>query len=263
MTGSDLTARIEGELKVRELVRRQSVTLAPCRAVPGGQRHHLYVYRVVDGWACSVRSIAEGRKQFTQLFLTGDFIGLPNLFASIPEQTVQTLSRTVLERVEATHLKQVFSHDPQVATWCFNRLVHDLNSLGDWIVALGRANAEERLARLFIHLRERLVCAGVIEATCWHYPLPLTQIQLADLLALTPVHINRVLRSFRERGIVIVGSGTVNILDDAGLRACAEALLDSETAPPGRRAKIGSTGARLVTEVLPHSAISLATAMRP
>jgi DNA-binding transcriptional regulator LsrR (DeoR family) len=51
--------------------------------------------------------------------------------------------------------------------------------------------------------------------------MPLTQMQLADHLGITSVHVNRVLRVFREAGVISVRDGEVTIdnLDELARRA--------------------------------------------
>jgi hypothetical protein len=52
--------------------------------------------------------------------------------------------------------------------------------------------------------------------------LPLNQYLLADALGLTAIHVNRVLRQLRERGLVTFREGSVVFHDLAGLRNLAE-----------------------------------------
>ena len=49
------------------------------------------------------------------------------------------------------------------------------------------------------------------------YTLPMTQEQLADATGLTPVHVNRVLKTLDEMGLVQKLKGSVQIHDFAGL----------------------------------------------
>jgi len=50
---------------------------------------------------------------------------------------------------------------------------------------------------------------------------PLNQSLIADVLGLSDVHINRVLRKLREQNLLIVREGEVSILDLRGLRNLA------------------------------------------
>jgi DNA-binding transcriptional regulator LsrR (DeoR family) len=54
----------------------------------------------------------------------------------------------------------------------------------------------------------------------------LTQVQLADHLGITAIHVNRVLRVFRENGLAQVRDGEVSIPDLERLATLARPLLD-------------------------------------
>jgi len=53
------------------------------------------------------------------------------------------------------------------------------------------------------------------------FKCPLTQPVLADALGLSAIHVNRVLRQLRERGLLTVRAGKVKINDLHGLRKLA------------------------------------------
>jgi CRP-like cAMP-binding protein len=54
------------------------------------------------------------------------------------------------------------------------------------------------------------------------FACPLNQYLLADALGLTAIHVNRVLRQLRERGLVTFREGRVEVHDLARLRTLAE-----------------------------------------
>jgi CRP-like cAMP-binding protein len=59
------------------------------------------------------------------------------------------------------------------------------------------------------------------------YNLPLTQQQIADHVGLTVVHVNRILRRFRELDMISIQRNKVVFLDDVGsLEALARPVQD-------------------------------------
>ena len=90
----------------------------------------------------------------------------------------------------------------------------------EWEVSLGRRSAVQRAAHLFCELHVRLGVVGLAEDN--GYPLALSQAELAECLGLTPVHVNRVLRDLRERGLVEFRNGRVAFQDLPGLKKLAE-----------------------------------------
>ncbi len=88
------------------------------------------------------------------------------------------------------------------------------------MLSLGRRPANSRLAHLMCELKVRLETAELTEGLS--YELPLTQTELAEILGLTPVHINRTLKELRETGVVTIRNRMVEIADWDGLVALAE-----------------------------------------
>ena len=70
----------------------------------------------------------------------------------------------------------------------------------EWIANVGRRDARSRLAHLLCEFSLRLKLAGLGEQT--NYQLPMTQEQLADATGLTPVHVNRTIRSLEADGLI-------------------------------------------------------------
>ena len=76
-----------------------------------------------------------------------------------------------------------------------------------------------RTAHLFCELGVRMEKAGIGVRTRYH--LPVVQAQLADALGMTPVHMNRVIRSMREDGLMTIKGREIHVLDWAALATAA------------------------------------------
>ena len=87
------------------------------------------------------------------------------------------------------------------------------------LVSIGRRSALERTAHFFMELAERLSLIGQASET--EFECPLSQFVIADALGLTAIHVNRVLRQLREKGLLAIHKKTVKIDDLAGLRKLA------------------------------------------
>lgn len=91
--------------------------------------------------------------------------------------------------------------------------------LRERIVSLGRRDARGRVAYLLCELLWRHAAVGLTNGDTFR--LPLTQIELADTLGLTPVHVNRVLKEFRGRGLITMEHRVLSLLDVAALQDIA------------------------------------------
>jgi CRP/FNR family transcriptional regulator, anaerobic regulatory protein len=187
---------------------------------------HPFVYRILSGWACRTRSLSDGRDQCILIFLPGDLFAIKSMFITKHPDSVVVLSPSAIESIDYRVLHRQYREDPDVANRCIWQVVEEERRLHNWVVGLGQGSAEERLAMLLLDFHGRLGLSRTIEPGALAYKMPLTQVQLADHLGLTAIHVNRVLKGFRENGIVVVRDGQVSILDLARLTAIARPMLD-------------------------------------
>ena len=203
------------------------------RSLPAGHSliragcEHEYIYRLRSGWACRNRSIADGRDQIILIFVPGDLFAVKSLFLTRHPDSVQTLSAAIVERVHHTQLREAYARDPDISNRCTWQVIEEERRLHSWIFSLGQASAEERLAMLVMDLRGRLALADAISPQDSSFEFPLTQVQIAEYLGITPVHANRIVKAFRERKIVVFQGGRAIIQDFAELRRIAQPLMDA------------------------------------
>ena len=217
---------LRGEEKISGLMKGSVLSLPAGRVVVQADSDHEYVYRLRSGWACRNRSIADGRDQFILIFLPGDLFAVKSLFVTRHPDRVQTLSNVVIERIHYAQLQEAHARDVDIANRCLWQVIEEERRLHSWVFGLGQGSAEERLALLLIELRGRLILAGNLPEGALSFEFPLTQVQVSEHLGITPVHTNRIVKSFRERGIAVFRNGEVSIRDFAGLRRLAEPLMD-------------------------------------
>jgi CRP-like cAMP-binding protein len=221
-----LDALVQGEKKILALLKGSSFELKGGETLIEAGSDHRFVYRLVEGWACRCRLLADGRKQFILVFLPGDLFAVKSMFVSRHPDEVTTLSPTIVERIGYRQLYQSYAQDSDIATRCLWQVMEEERRLHSWVTGLGQGSADERLALLLLDLRGRLILSGTIPSGSLRYDMPLTQEQMADHLGITPVHVNRVLRAFREEGLATVRDGQVRIEDLDKLAQRAAALLD-------------------------------------
>jgi CRP-like cAMP-binding protein len=90
----------------------------------------------------------------------------------------------------------------------------------EWLVAMGALAAPARAAHLFCELFVRLKVVGLTDGNS--YAFPISQTDLADVLGLSTVHINRTLQNLRSDGLIEFQHGRVSILDWARLNEIAQ-----------------------------------------
>jgi CRP/FNR family transcriptional regulator len=189
-----------------------------------GQEHE-YVYYVERGWLARSRTTEDGRRQIIVIFLPGEFCGIKTIFMERQPDDIEALTEAATRRIHYKEACALAAKDVAVAMLLAWQLSVDERHLHNWNLRLGRANAEERVAALLLELRERLLRLGVDARE--KYFLPLTQIQLADHLGLTPVHVNRTLRRLRSLNMVSIQRNEVSFLENvADLEELARPVRD-------------------------------------
>jgi CRP-like cAMP-binding protein len=87
------------------------------------------------------------------------------------------------------------------------------------IVALGRRSSRGRIAYLLCELVWLQRAVGLSDGHAIR--LPLTQVELADALGLTSVHINRILQGFRRDNLITLAQRRLALLDVERLQEIA------------------------------------------
>jgi CRP-like cAMP-binding protein len=218
---------VEGERKVRKLLDGSAQKMLAGQVLIKGDTEHSFVYRLVSGWACRTRRLADGRDQFILIFLPGDLFAVKSMFVTRHTDDVMILSDAIVEKIHQKELHRAYLADADVAMRCTWQVVEEERRLHNWVVSLGQGSADERLAALLIDFRGRLALSRTIQPDDMTFAMPLTQSQLADHIGITPIHVNRVLKVFRESGIVTIRDGTVAIHDMQRLAKLAYPLLDA------------------------------------
>jgi CRP/FNR family transcriptional regulator, anaerobic regulatory protein len=222
-----LPSLVVGERKLRQLMQGTVLSLPAGRLLIRAGTDHEFVYRLRSGWACRNRAIADGRDQYILDFLPGDLFAVKSMFVPRHTDGVLILTDAIVERIHYKDLHRAFCEDMDIANRCIWQVVEEERRLHSSVFALGQGSADERLAYLLIDLRGRLVALEVIDPSAQTFPMPLTQEQMAGFTGITAIHVNRVLRGFREKNMATVRDGEAVIHDFARLSEVASPLLDT------------------------------------
>ena len=178
------------------------------------------VYLIMDGIACRYTTRANGARQIMAFLIPGDYCDLDVALLNRMDHSIGTLSACKIVRIDLATILDLLRHHPSIAHALRLATLVDEATLREWVVNLGRRAGEERIAHLMCELLLRLRAVGLTEGNS--YTLPITQEDLADTTGLTPVHVNRMLRSLRQRGLIALSGRHLKILDVPRLEALAE-----------------------------------------
>jgi CRP-like cAMP-binding protein len=195
-------------LDVREFAAREDVISQGDRT--GG------VKLLLEGFACRYKMLEDGRRQIVADFVPGDLCDLRVFILKRMDHSIGALVASKVATISPENVLKLTHDYPTLtrALW-WSTLVEEA-ILREWILNVGQRNALERMAHLFCELLYRFRAVGLNQGmSC---TLPLTQVELAETLGLSSVHVNRTLQELRRQKLITLEGGVLTIQDLAALK---------------------------------------------
>jgi CRP-like cAMP-binding protein len=175
---------------------------------------------ILEGIACRYKQRRTGARQIIAYVLPGDLCGADVPYMSRMDHAVGTLSTCLVARIPHQAWTALLARHPKVAFGLRLSKQAEEATAREWIMNLGCRSATERMAHLFCELVVRLAAVGLVQQGS--YALPLTQLDLAETLGLSNVHVNRVLKELRQQGLVAFDGKRLTLLKHQRLIDIAE-----------------------------------------
>lgn len=177
------------------------------------------VFALKEGMAIRYRLLPDGGRQIMTFLIAGDLCDTHVSLLEAMDHSIGTITPVRVAPIPRDAVLALFAGTPRLAAALRWSALQEESMLRERIVSLGRRDARGRVAYLLCELLCRHQAVGLSDGAMVR--LPLTQTELADALGLTPVHVNRVLKEFRERRLITLDRRKLHILDSDGLRAVA------------------------------------------
>jgi CRP-like cAMP-binding protein len=162
------------------------------------------------GMAFRYRLMPDGKRQILTFMIPGDVFGLHAFLLRGMDHSIATLVPTRLATISRAKVFDLFEHHPRIGAALWWSALQEEAINRERIVALGRRSARGRVAYLLCELVWRQKAVGLAEDHAIR--LPLTQLELADTLGLTSVHINRILQGFRRDNLIGLAQHRLTLL---------------------------------------------------
>ena len=175
---------------------------------------------IVDGWACRYKILVEGRRQIMSFHIPGDVPDLESLHLRVMDHSIATLTPCTVAIIPHENMRDLALRFPGVGSALWRDTLVDAAIFREWMTSNGRRSAFGRVAHLFCELYLKLEAVGLADAH--RCELPITQVELADALGLTSVHVNRTLQAMRSQGLITWREKTLVIEDWRALSAAGE-----------------------------------------
>jgi len=213
-------AALLGAMKpLRRLFRPQDVIIA-------SDERPSAIYTVQSGLLAERRMLTDGRAHIRGFLLPGDCFGA---LSSAPEHqtshSVEALAPstvTVLDQPQLTRLKADHRDIELALMWLFAQAQ---SRHRDWETILACGNAFEKIAAMLFDLCER--------TRAWQHlqdvpvRLPIGQREIAEHLGLTLPHVSRILRLFRDSGLIASHYRAIEVRNPAALAQSVKLIRNS------------------------------------
>lgn len=193
----------------------QSTVQARKKIYREGQLNN-YMYTVYHGWLATYKMLDNGRRQILRIALPGDILGFqPNLEAPMTHSAM-SVTDAVLCAFSRRDIPELLRKNLSVAKRLQELNARDMNICQSRLLTIGQHSAAEKIAFLCAELFFRIKSI-YNEKEKNEIFFPLTQEDIGDAIGLTKVHVNRTLKTMREKGLLEISSSSLKVLDPQAL----------------------------------------------
>lgn len=192
---------------------KQLGTRAARRRIPAGRvlqadgEEPAICANLLHGVVKLTKILADGRQQIVGLQFPPEFVGQP--FGSESRLSAEAVSDVEVCSIPRSVLEDVMTSHPALERRLFCDTLLQLDQTRDWLLAIGRKTARERVAGLLHLMASQLRRSASAEeaVTGEHtFDLPLSRAEMADFLGLTIETVSRQITRLRQDGIVSLGN---------------------------------------------------------
>ena len=171
---------------------------------------------LLSGYAIRHKLAGDGGRQIFSIHMNGDIVDLQNSMLQWSDQNVEALTTVETAFIPMDALHRLIADHPNVAHLLWYETLVDGSIFREWKLNIGRRDARARMAHILCELAMRLKRAGPGELLS--FDLPMTQDDLSDVLALSRVHVSRVIKSLTAEGYITKTKRAIRIDDWERLR---------------------------------------------
>ena len=175
---------------------------------------------LLEGFACTFKVTAEGKRQITAFHIAGDIPDLQSLHLEVLDSSLSTLTPCKVGFIQHEALHDLCDRHPRIARALWRETLIDASIFREWTLNVGRREAYGRIAHVLSELMVRMEAVGLMkDHTC---EMPITQGEFADATGLSNVHVNRVLQELRRDGLIVFKGSTLQVPDREKLNQAGE-----------------------------------------
>ncbi|TIV96783.1 MAG: Crp/Fnr family transcriptional regulator [Mesorhizobium sp.] len=166
---------------------------------------------VLSGVVKLTKTLSDGRQQIVGLQFAPDFLGRP--FQAESTLTAEAATDVELCSFPRQALERMMKEQPDLEHRLLEQKLRELDLARDWMVALGRKTAAEKIASFLLMIARNIDPAGP-ERRGASFDLPLTRAEIADFLGLTVETVSRQITRLRGENVIRVENNRHVMVDD-------------------------------------------------
>ncbi len=176
---------------------------------------------LIEGFACRYSVTGTGKRQIFSFHIPGEISDIQSLHLKTMDHSLATITSCTVGFIQHEVLQDLCNRYPRLADAFWRETLIDAAIFREWMIGIGRRQADSRMAHLLCEMVMRLRAVGLVEGnTCaW----PFTQTEIGDALGLSNVHVNRVLQDeLRAKGLITLTKTTLAVNDWEELKVLGE-----------------------------------------
>jgi CRP-like cAMP-binding protein len=196
------------------------VEMTPSQYVVRDGEEATHTCLLISGFAIRQKLARNGGRSINAVHMRGDIVDLQNSLLGQADHSVQALTKSIFARLPRAAIIDLAIRFPNIGLAMWYDTLVDASIFREWILNIARRDAKVRIAHLLCEFGIRLEALGLGDRSSYEFPL--TQEQIADATGMTPVHVNRSLRSLDERGLIARSSRYVVVANWSELKQAGE-----------------------------------------
>lgn len=178
------------------------------------------VFTLFSGWVKLFKTLPDGKTFVMRFSLAGDFLGFQSNLRGPLNHSIQALTDVHVCSFPKAKFGELLKARPEIGSELTSITVRDLGLCHEHQLNTARKSAEERVANLLLELYYRV--SDLQHSAENTIDIPITQVDIADAVGITQVHVNRVLKKLKESGLVSCKNHKLSILDEKKLSALGQ-----------------------------------------
>ena len=184
--------------QLREIARyrEQQMRLRAHRQLFQEKSRPLHAYTLFQGWVALYKALDNGKRQILKIALPGDFLGFQLGNDGLHTHGAETLTQATLCAFPFDKVLEMVSKQPAIATRLCEMSVRDISMCHEHLICATKKDAREKIAHICLetYYRVRRQSPEDYDPKRNAIFFPLTQEYLGDMVGLTNVHVNRMLK---------------------------------------------------------------------